>query len=105
MDKNTFGSSEEIIVLNLIHNKLDSLNDNEKRSLSKFLVNFNEILKTLQDVNNLKCRKHLIGLVKSDYLIRLDNLLASNRFDEILISYLKNFVVTKIKIAIKQITA
>ncbi len=97
MEKNTFGSSDKIKSLVFLTEKIDLLDKNKKGYVSSLINDFNRVVKeTNQHVKNTQLKKYFFKLILHDFESKLDKMKSS--YDKNIISYLRNFFVTKLKL-------
>lgn len=90
-DKNTFGNEKCSEVLATV---LNELGDRHKsRKISVMLVDFNTNVKYLLQIDDRARFEYLLGLVRSDFIIKCDKLY--NDYPKIAVSLTKNVISTK----------
>lgn len=99
MNINSFGSIEKYHSLNYIVDNLPSYDKNRRSYLIKFINEFNRTIKKVESVNDVKLRKYILTLICKDYMERTD--LLFDKYTTNMVSYLKNFIKTKIRISLK----
>lgn len=96
MDKGTFGSIVKIKSLDYLTEKISEMNLNDKAYISKFIQEFNLLIKKIKQLNDPKLKMYVLELTLKDYLLKIDKHI-SNKHDVKFVTYLKNYITTKIK--------
>lgn len=97
MNEETFGSIKKFRTLSYLTEKINEMNDNDQAFISKFLQNFNLLIKKIKLINDKELKKYILELILKDYLLRIDTYIL-NKSDIEFVTYLKNYITTKIKI-------
>lgn len=95
MEKNTFGDSDKYKMLIFITEKINELERNEKEYISKFISDFNKLIK---DIKIIYYENYVLKLIENDYLQRIENF----NYDDKLKTYLKNYIKAKIYVCKKK---
>ena len=90
----TFGSTEKWKSLLYIINNLPNYDDNKQHYLSKFIIDFNTLVKKIEKIEDNDLKKYMIRLVKNDYKSRTNSLF--NKYEIDLVTHLKNFIKAKL---------
>lgn len=93
MDVNTFGDSKQYKMLEYLTEKIDLLDDKDKKYLSTKIIEFNNLMNQLLSVTEPKLKNYLLKLILKDYLKRIDGF----KYDDKVISYLNNYIKARIK--------
>jgi len=100
MDSETFGPVKKYKALGLLTDKIRQMDENPRIYISSFIRNFNTVIKKTEQIQDLAFRKYLLDLVYSDSISRVDNFIIG-KYDDRVVSYLKNFIYAKTKNAQK----
>ena len=99
MNKDTFGDSRRYCMLEYLTEQVLELPSSKRSYLSSFLRDFNITINNTKSIRNSvkddKYRNYIRLLIKKDYYARIDSL--SDRYDNKLLSYIKNYVNARLK--------
>ena len=93
MKIDTYGNPNIYGTLEYITKKINKLPKKDKRKLSAFIIKFNTICK---EIENLNSKIIIFDLIKADYKSKLNKF--DKLYEEDLMTSLRNFIYTKIKI-------
>jgi hypothetical protein len=98
MNTDTFGNSIEFRSLNVAIDKINDLPKNQQNFFSKLITTFNQSCKYLSNSNPSISKEYLLHLLRNELMNTLNRVQYEKSIDPSLISHLKCFIVTKIKI-------
>lgn len=99
MDKNAFGSCEKYEMLERLTEQISVLGDNKRKYIIGFISNFNILIKKANEIKETRFRRHVLKLIKQEYDNKTDELF--EKYDTIIVTYLKNFITAKSRNAVK----
>lgn len=95
MDKDTFGSIEQYKMLDFLRQKISLMNNKDKRYISTLILRFNSIIKKSESINDILFKSYILDLIHQNFMKKINN--NKSKYDEKVISYLKNYIKAKIK--------
>jgi hypothetical protein len=102
MNTDTFGNSIKFPSLNVAIDKINELPKNQQKFFQKTLITFNQSYSYLSKCKSSVTKEYLLHLLRNELMNTLDRVQYEKSIDPSLISHLKCFIVTKIKILIKE---
>lgn len=103
MKENYIDDIERYPALVAVNNILNTLNRNQQRYIRSFLNDFKDSLKQLKLIYNVvqdrNLNNYLLGLVREDYLKRIDEI--HPKYEHDLKTHMKNYVYAKSRELIK----